>query len=415
MKRTDAPILGCLLVCLVFLPSCAPAGSSTTACNVATQWRPPADNVQLRDVAMVSPDEGWAVGNTSTLSGSSAGVIYHFLHGQWVRLPQTYANSPLAALSMDSPNDGWAFSAPNESPIGRVPVLHYSLGAWRPVDIPALDKIANTGGFFNQVSVQIFGPNAGWMFAQLPGYTPDPADPNPTNGMSLAVILRYENGVWTPIAAPPFTSSTGIFDLSAASANDAWIVGVTPMGGGNQTTVFAHYLNGAWSLWPRTFAGVAGESITMLSPSDGWATADKAGEAPVVLHYNGTAWAPVVTPTQWTSQGIFIWRTSQGISLLGVALALGSDVTWIGITPAQGSEVRPVLEQYAHGHWKQITWPFPTVTPEALAAATASGSELWGVGNILHQEGCGPALVTDIFQGAFLHFQQGQWSEQMLP
>jgi hypothetical protein len=41
--------------------------------------------------------------------------------------------------------------------------------------------------------------------------------------------------------------------------------------GGSLTTIFAHYLNGAWSLWPKTFAGNVDQSITMLSPSDGWA------------------------------------------------------------------------------------------------------------------------------------------------
>jgi hypothetical protein len=309
---------------------------------------------------------------------------------------------------MDSPTDGWAFSTPNESPIGRVVVLHYTLGQWHRVDIPALDKIENKGGFFNGVSVQMFGPNAGWMFAQLPGYTPDPAHPNPNNGMSLSVILRYENGIWTPIAAPPFTSTTGIFHLSAASPNEAWIVGVNPMSGGNPAIVFAHYRSGAWSLWPKTFPQLVAPSITMLSPSDGWTTTDTFGNGPEVLHYNGTAWARVVTPTQqWTSQSLY---------LLNVAFALSSEVTWLGhITPGPGSEFRPVLEQYAQGQWKQIAWPFPTVTPEALAPASASGSELWGVGNIFHPEGCGPGPGADIYQGAFLHFQQGQWSEQLLP
>src|SRR5215469_6436017 len=97
--RSRTLALGCLLVSLLVLSSCAWPGSSTTAqhrpsptatswpplpistnlavsptatssvCDSATQWKPPADNIQLNDIAMVSPDEGWAVGYTAPSEG----------------------------------------------------------------------------------------------------------------------------------------------------------------------------------------------------------------------------------------------------------------------------------------------------------------------------------------------------------
>lgn len=419
--RSRAALLGCLLIPLFLLASCGQTGTSTAVlrsatpplgtpapCSYATQWRPPAGNVQLNDLAMVSPDEGWAVGNTAPNafgapgSPSPAGVIYHFIDGQWVRLPETYANSPLVSLSMDSPTDGWAFSSPQMSPIGRVVVLHYTLGQWHPVDVPALDEVVNGGGFLMSLSVQMFGPSAGWMFA----WTGVQQDPNNPNSRGKVVILRYANGVWTTVAAPPVTVTTQVFGLSAVSANEAWTVGTDYGDLGDLKVVIAHYVNGAWSLWPKIFAGNSDQSITMLSPTDGWAAYDPNDSlGTVLLHYDGTAWAPVATPAQWTSQRVFLTH---------LVYSVNSDVTWFGAsTDIPGTFAsKPLIEQYAQGQWEELAWPFATVEPQALAAGTAN--ELWGVGNIAHQEGCAPAAVTNIDQGVFLHFQQGHWSEQVL-
>jgi hypothetical protein len=71
------------------------------------------------------------------------------------------------------------------------------------------------------------------------------------------------------------------------------------------------------------------------------------------------------------------------------------------------------MEQYANGKWQQIPWPFSTVRPMTITAS--STGDLWGIGDIIHQKGCAPALVTEVDQGVFLHRQQGNWSDQVLP
>jgi hypothetical protein len=263
--------------------------------------------------------------------------------------------------------------------------------------------MVNGGGFFMWVSVQMFGPSAGWMFA----WTNVSRDPSIPNSRGKVVVLRYENGVWTSVAAPPVTVTTEVFGLSAVSANEAWTVGTDY--GADLKVVIAHYVNGAWSLWPKTFAGNSYQSITMFSPTDGWAAYDSNDSlGTVLLHYDGSAWAPVAIPVQWTSQRVF---------LIPLFYAVNSDVTWFWATADTDIPnpivPRPLIEQYNHGQWEQASWPFSTVMPQALAAG--SGNELWGVGDIAHQEGCAPAMVTNVDQGVFLHFQLGHWSEQVLP
>ena len=370
-------------------------------CDSSKQWTPVAGNVTLDDIAMDAPGDGWAVGAlTAGWGGSSptapVGVIYHLSGGQWARLPQTYPGAELTSISMGSPTDGWAVS--NAGMTGqetRALVLHFSGGQWRTVDIPALDAILKptadeSGGNIQWISVQMFGPDAGWIFAWSNverGSHPDLAN----------VILRYEHGVWTPVSLPPFKTSTTLFWLSAVSGNEAWLVG-TDYGLSDQTTLFARYTNGAWRIWPQTFPGVT-ERMTMLSSANGWAFDGQ------LLHFNGQTWAATPTPPNWTSKNV---------TLYAAIYSPAPSVTWFVGFSGEGGATTPLLEQYAGGQWSAVPWRFPDALPTRIMS-DGSG-DLWGVGDIAHQEGCAPAMVTAIQQGVFFHqTAAASWSQQVLP
>jgi len=281
--------------------------------------------------------------------------------------------------------------------------MHYSLGQWHLFDIPALDKVLKVGSL-NPISVQMFGPDAGWLFAVI-GTSQDPNNPESRTGV---VILRYLNGAWTQIATPAVPVTTQIFSLSAVSADEAWVVGTDYGNPSTLTTVFAHYINGSWSLWPKTFPGVT-QQFTMLSPSNGWAFDSESGpNSNALLHYDGTAWAPVATPSDWSRQGVL---------LTSAVFPVSSTVTWFGAVTStfysSDKSQGALLEEYSNGQWQQVGWPYSNVEPIVIAAG--SGTELWGIGDINHQEGCAPAAVSALEQGVLLHFQQGHWSEQVLP
>lgn len=386
----------------------ANSGTGDSSCQSASQWHVPANNVSLNDLAMVAPDEGWAVGalNAQWPSASPgqvpAGVIYHLTNGAWQRRPQVYPDAELSTISMGAPDDGWAASTTvaSSGPGDHALVLHYIQGHWTPVDIPALDAILKGptglgGGAIHWISIQMFGPDAGWMFA----WTNSPRDPSNPASRTAVVVLHDEQGVWTPVTVPAVTPTTQLFWLSAASADEAWIVG-TEYGTTTLTTLFAHYLQGSWRLWPKTFPGVT-QRFTMLSPTDGWAFASAAPDS--LLHYDGATWASVATP-DWTDQQI---------ELTSLAFPAAPSVTWFGATHVQGFGGTALIEQYAAGRWQQVAWPYADVQPVRLAVG-ASG-ELWGIGDFHHQEGCPPARVTVIAQGVFLHSRQGNWSREVLP
>lgn len=420
MRRRDAirrGTLASLVVAVMALAACGPSqvnlpsilpppSAPAAACDSAKQWRPPAGNVALNDMAMVAPDEGWAVGALTPhlWDGGSVptGVIYHLVGGQWRMEPQTYPGAALTVLSMDSPTDGWAASATAMTGAGdRALVLHDTGGVWRPVDVPALDAIlrgppGTSGGSIQWLTLRMFGPDAGWLFA----WTNVPRDPSDPGSRAAVVILRYLQGAWTPVPAPRVTPTTEMFMLSAVSANEAWIVG-TDYGASNQATIFAHYGSAGWTLWPQTFPGVT-EQIEMTSPTAGWAFDSGPDGYPALLRYDGASWSRAPLPADWVARRTIV---------LPYAFPMPGGATWFPASRVPSDAL--FLVTYSGGAWRAPPWPYPDTQPQRLFRG-ASG-ELWGVGNIAHQEGCPPAMTTYVEQGVFLHERDGVWSRHVLP
>lgn len=77
--------------------------------------------MDLQDIEMVSPSEGWVVGG-ETGPSTSIGVILHYKDGEW-SLVEDSLPAALNAIDMVSPDEGWV--------VGRQGlVLHYKDGTW---------------------------------------------------------------------------------------------------------------------------------------------------------------------------------------------------------------------------------------------------------------------------------------------
>lgn len=78
-----------------------------------------AHTMDLQDIEMVSPSEGWVVGG-ETGPDTSIGVILHYKDGEW-SLVEDSLPAPLNAIDMVSPDEGWAVGRQGQ-------VLHYKDG-----------------------------------------------------------------------------------------------------------------------------------------------------------------------------------------------------------------------------------------------------------------------------------------------
>jgi photosystem II stability/assembly factor-like uncharacterized protein len=227
-----------------------------------------------RAIQMVSPDEGWAVGE--------GGLIMHIKDGKWVRVPSpvgTFLND----IDMVSPDDGWIAST--------LGLLRYKDGRWTVWDDPAtrgmslfgIDMISASegwavgargvlryrGGSWERVEgvneslygIEMVSPNEGWAVG------------------NYSKILHYKDGVWQQQVN---LGIGGLTDVDMISAGEGWAVG--------DLDQLLRYWNGRWAAEPyRPEANALG--IDMVSQTDGWSVGRGGG----VMRYQNGKWSLVET------------------------------------------------------------------------------------------------------------------------
>ncbi len=203
------------------------------------------------DVAMISPDEGWASGTIFGGALSQVGVILHYLHGQWT-VQYLLNNAGLGSLSLLSASDGWATGdtvTNTTTPVNDTPtpieashplLLHYIQGKWTNVT----DSLNNVSDGIGQIAM--LSATDGWMIG-----------PNDTT------MLHYNGQQWLPVSLPGAKNLPVIFlRMQLLSATEGWAVGMQIVGaqavpnghgvgyrGGNLATLILHFHNGVWSVY----------------------------------------------------------------------------------------------------------------------------------------------------------------------
>ena len=203
-------------------------------------------------LSMVSPTEGWVVGNTeSAMSGlrqgsSGAGInsfILHYQDGRWT-VQSAYTNTNFYAISMASASDGWAAGQKTDTSNGTPFLVHYTQGQWVPVANPLPGSHADS--FY---AVHMTSASDGWLAT----------NEDTTTGSST--MLHWNGTVWTVTNLPTINDTTNLLIMSIAtlSAGDAWAAGFRtsgpeeglPAGEGYQPTtlpVIFHHTHGTWQV-----------------------------------------------------------------------------------------------------------------------------------------------------------------------
>lgn len=303
------------------------------------------------DVAVVSPDEAWALAQIAPSSGGADAahsvVFYHYLHGAWT--PVTLPASPdLSAggvggfngnISMDSPADGWAV-AHNWNRVSAL--FHYTNGAWSAVPAPDLWKI------------QALSPTSVWAIS------------GEAYGGFSNVLTHFDGHTWTQQDLSGIDASTqaSVVDLQMASDREGWALARLDDKGEYGVI---RYDGTAWTLQSKLSAGEFAyfSSLAMVSPAEGWALAQKTvadshGETThvplqqLLYHYSGGQWSSVplsVAGDPYTTLGRITMVSPTDGWIVGV-----QQRTYPGST-TNGFERHPVLLHYSGGQWTQVDLP----------------------------------------------------------
>jgi hypothetical protein len=354
--------------------------------------QPPRINLaqySLHDISMVSPTEGWVVGNTWTAADDGSArrvdggipVILHYQSGRWTPEPLPDFSSlfgcsdmptrcPMVALrgiSMLSAEEGWAvgstvlgpYADGDTSPIA----LHYTGGKWTWAD-----KQEVVSGISTRSATDA------WAFKWF------------TGDSGLWAVAHYDGHSWTPMSDPLFAGISP-HTLAETPDGEVWISGTdynVQVGNGydgNEPAVFLHYDGQRWSKIDPHMANAWLASMAFVSPDEGWAVGtlpnNQWGSAyevgGLILHYiNGV----------WQQQELFKNPLSQSLfSFYSVAM-VSSNEGW-----AVGDE--GVILHYHNGAWGEFQNP----TGQTLySVVMVSPDEGWAVGD-----------------GVMLHYQAGSW------
>ena len=336
------------------------------------------------------PNNGWIVGNAS----EGEPTIFHWNGFMWTKGIAIGTTNNLNSVFMVSTQDVWTVGGGQNStatctatPIALCPViLHFTGGAWNTVTPPP--------GSYTLKSVFMVSATEGWAVGE------QATSPNPTG-----VILHYtaSGGVasWSIFPAPSSPSPTPpLNSVDMLNENEGWAVG-------DNATLLHYTVSGGVGTWntvvvsgsPTLSTDANLTSVFMLSPTDGWAVggiqaAGSYSAGPVIIHWDGTHWTPVATPsipggftstghTSATLKTIFCQASNNcwaaGLpGILYANLIHWDGVQWVHVStiPALLGQIPPILTSIyltsANSGWIVGSDPeFPGFLPQSFGGTTA--------------------------------------------
>lgn len=384
----------------------------------------PACYTNLTSVAMISSNEGWAVGDSA--------IILHYVNGEWQRVSGPAKGRNLQSISMISSDDGWAVGF--DFNLQRALTLHWDGTAWREVSNPSTDVLygvsmlshtdvwAVGGVHFDWdrkkwLATVLHYNGASWEVVHNPaeGYLFSIDMMSPADGWAVghsgtsanySIILRWDGSVWKSVPSP---TNAQINSVSALYATEAWAVGA------NGTIL---RWNG--TVWQSVNSPTTSHltAVKMVSPTDGWAM----GDWGTILHWDGSAWKPVSSPTRRAPLSISMLSRDEGwaVGIPGTVLHW-EGTRWVGVsTPplhwlhsvsmvsstsgwAGGWDAdrwRSIFLRWDGVRWQAVDSPVPS---EIMFVAMKSENDGWAIGwnsatstsDILHWNGSSWGAVAN--------------------
>jgi hypothetical protein len=390
--RRGLALLAGLLACAGTTLAVGPAApaADATALSAAAGYSP-----GLNSVSALSSTDAWAVGTYA--GGGEPGVVLHWNGTAWAAVKSPNPGGPngstdLFAVNADSATDAWAvgyYRNPLTNVSANSLALHWNGTTWTKVASPSP---GGDSGLSLLNDVTAISPTDAWAIGLF----------STTSGQEQPLVLHWNGTSWTKVAVPAPGGSTGVTDLvgiSADSATDAWITGYYAASSGSTGQSLTLHWNG--TKWAQVTSpspgGSTGKtflaSVHAISTSDVWASgyySTTSGEQqPLILHWTGTAWQQVTSPDPGGATG--------ETELAAVSGDSANDVWIAGSYQVSGQYARSLTLHWTGTSWKQVTCPSPGGTTHntmLFGVSADATTDAWAAGSYYTDGGATASLLV---------------------
>jgi hypothetical protein len=306
-----------------------------------TAWQPSAgpaypasDLVSLDSVSAASATDAWAAGFTRAGgNGPAFPATAHWNGTSWSTVPAApclTAGVPVSSylLGVTDVNPADAFAVGECTSHASGLIQHWNGSTWTQMALPDPNP-AHPGMTQSLSSLSADGANDVWAVGL---YTVLFA---PTGIRYEPYSLHWNGSTWAVVPMPPVPGTDGhlvyqFHSIDAISPGNVWAVGQSGddvgVGGTPTATLVEHWNGTAWSVVPSPTVGTSPflNSVTATGPADVWAVGydtPAGGTQPrtFTMHWNGTAWATVGSPTAGRASRLVSVSARPGAAIIWAA------------------------------------------------------------------------------------------------
>nr|BBH85832.1 hypothetical protein KTC_05830 [Thermosporothrix sp. COM3] len=223
---------------------------------------------------------------------------------------------------------------------------------------------------------------------------------------SLALYRSARDQQWKVVPTPQFAGGSSVLSsVVALSENNAWAVGSYTTASGQNQPLVLHWDGSSWQRVksPTPGQGSTGtelNSITAISANNIWAAGsyfDGTYTRTLVEHWDGKAWQLVQSPNVETAQD----STNKFRSIVARS---AKDIWAVGEAAPPIPNSKPMLQHWDGKKWQVV--PYETTESGRLLSVTAlSKNDVWAIGQTY--QGPGEPLT--------LHWDGKQWTRVESP
>ena len=268
---------------------------------------------RLEGVAVIAPDDIWAIGNAYTAESHSSLAI-HWDGTTWSRVPLATTNGILTAISATSANDIWAVGY-SEVPNVVTHIEHWDGIRWNVIPSP------NRAMYYNFLwAVDAVSPDDIWAV----GDSGEQVGP-----YGITLTLHWDGAQWGIVYSPsPNIPPRSLYAVSGSNSNDVWAVGFDTEIVGSyyvKSTLALHWNGAYWSRAPTLNPGRIYnrfDGVATLANGEAWAVGHAEND-PLIQRYYDIC----VTPTPATPAATHTRTPTSSVTSIPTSTAIATTTT----------------------------------------------------------------------------------------